>query len=156
MARKRPFARLRQFRVTVSCLFEMILCARLGQFRTTVLYLFEVIMIERLEQFSTTVGCLFEEMISLRTKRGNTCSFFPEKRTKNLVTQKTRLFIRAIALLLRLPAGFFAFQCPISWIWSLPYRDLIQTEIGTCAAQTILGHSPVPIRGDYIRAAQTV
>ena len=52
--------------------------------------------------------------ISLRTRRGDTCSFFPEKRTKNLVTQKTRFFIRAIALLPRLPMGFVVFQYPIS------------------------------------------
>ena len=156
MARKRPFARLRQFRVTVSCLFEMILCARLGQFRTTVLYLFEVIMIERLEQFSTTVGCLFEEMISLRTKRGNTCSFFPEKRTKNLVTQKTRFFLQAICFFSRLPFGLVVFQCPISCLWFLPDRDLMLPEIGTCYAQTILGHSLLPIRSDIVRAAWAI
>ena len=65
------------------------------------------------------------------------------------MTQKTRLFIRVIALVPRLPAGFVAFHYPISWVWLIPYRDLIVTEIGACAAQTILGHSPVPIRIDF-------
>ena len=46
----------------------------------------------------------------MRTTRGDSCSFFPEKRTKNLVALKTRLFIRAFIWLPGLLARLFVFQ----------------------------------------------
>ena len=49
-------------------------------------------------------------MISLRTKRGYSCSFFPEKRTKNLVALKTRFFIRAFIWLPVLLARLILFH----------------------------------------------
>lgn len=92
------------------------------------------------------------------------CSFFPEKRTMvrpafsqpcatahqpNLVTQKTRLFVWAVASFrVCLWAKTFFKVLFLSFDFYL-IETCFNLKIGSSAAQTILGHSLVPIRGDY-------
>ena len=88
-----------------------------------------------------------------RTKAPETglflCSFFPQKRTKKLVTKKTRYFIRAFVRLPRLLSSLAVFQYPISFYRPLTDSDLFLHEIGLPGARTVFGHSPVPIRYDF-------
>ena len=59
---------------------------------------------------------------------------------QSLVTQKTRLIIRAFAYCPVLFSRLFVFQFPISYRWRIPDRVLFLPEIGIWVAQTILGH----------------